>query len=387
MSLTLAVWIRYDCRVKRDFPIEIDRSSPLNFSEQLVEGIKAAIREGRYREGDRLPTWREMADRLGVSQRVPREAMSRLVREGWVVARPRLGCVVASGIALRKAWKGTVLVVQSKSESESFSSVRMCNALDRVLTRAGFAVVRTTVEHKGGKHTPYDLTMTERLLTFKIDFVVIESSSRQLQRWVSAHHVPYLFSDGEGGYAAWNESALGNRLRLDFSRAIAEFVKHCQRARVKQVLQVSFVYPGLFDATPVLEAAGIACERWLVPCERDVAPSLVTVAGMRAVLERLQKGRDWLPDVLLVTDDYLATGVIMALLHAGVRIPDELRVVVFANVGNEPVFPISLARIAADCAGFGESIARVILEATAGRELRPVACNVRYVPGETFPAC
>lgn len=378
--------IRYN-QIMRKFPVEIDRSSPLGLAEQVVKGVKDAIRTGRYREGDRLPTWREMAKTLGVSQRIPREAIAQLVRDGFVVSRPRLGCTVAADVARRREWKGVVLVVQSRNESESYSSLCMFNAMERILARAGFAVIRTNVEHRAGKHTPYDLTMADRILSFKIDFVVIEGSSRQLQRWIESHHVPYLSFSNTWGCAALDESILGNHLRLDFSTAIKDFVGHCRRANVRRVLQVSFAYPEMFDAIPDLSAVGIGSERWTVPCERDPTPNQVTAAGMKAFSDRLRKNRDWLPDVLLFTDDYLAIGGVMALMHAGVRIPGEVRVVTFANVGNEPVLAFSPACIVADCARLGEAIARTILQ-NAGKKLRSTnGGNPVYMPGESFPLC
>ena len=143
----------------------------------------------------------------------------------------------------------------------------------------------------------------------------------------------------------------------------------------------------MFDAIPDLSAVGIGSERWTVPCERDPTPNQVTAAGMKAFSDRLRKNRDWLPDVLLFTDDYLAIGGVVALMHAGVRIPGEVRVVTFANVGNEPVLPFSQACIVADCARLGEAIARTILQ-NAGKKLRSTnGGNPVYMPGESFPLC
>ena len=374
-------------KAKGILPFSIDRSSPISFADQVVDGLTEAISSGRFCAGDRLPTWREMAETLGVSQRVPREAMSRLVREGLVVARPRIGCAVAERRHCRKPWKGTVLVVQRKCASDSYSSVRMFNAMERILVRAGFAVVRTTVDHMGGRQAPYDLAMVDRLLSFKIDFVVIEGFYRRLQRLVAARNVMFFRISGGCICADLGESAIGGHLALDFSRAIACFVEHCRRAGAGRVLQVSFVCPELFDAVPALTEAGIKGERWSVPCKYDATTNEVMRAGYRAFSERLKTGRGWLPDVLLITDDYLSIGVVMALINAGVRIPEELKIVTFANAGNEPVFPVSPACIVADYAGQGEMIAQMILEIMGGKARRHVLFHPTYVTGGTFPPC
>ncbi|MBQ6246331.1 MAG: substrate-binding domain-containing protein [Kiritimatiellae bacterium] len=53
---------------------------------------------------------------------------------------------------------------------------------------------------------------------------------------------------------------------------------------------------------------------------------------------RLAKGRKWLPDLLFFRDDHLATGALVALSVAGVRIPEDVRVVTWANRDLGPAF-------------------------------------------------
>lgn len=358
--------------MKAALPFSIDLARPVCFADQVVEGFKSAICAGRYKAGDRLPTWRQLAEALDVSQRVPREAMARLAREGWIISRPRLGSVVTRGPMLRKSWKGTVLILQTKNASESYSNVCMSNVLERMLARAGYAVIRTTVDHRGGKHMPYDLAMADRLLSFKVDFVVIDSSHLQFRRWLDARGLPHV---------------CGNDVRFDFTTAVDDFAAHCRKSGVRRVLQVGFTVPGLFDAVPALRAQGISAERWCVPCERDPMPNQVTEAGVKAFAARLRRGLDWLPDVLLVTDDYLAVGVLMALAHAGVRLPERLKFVTFACAGNEPVFPVKPAMIVADCTEQGERLVRMVLGALVGKPVKAQDVMPRYVPGGTFPAC
>jgi GntR family transcriptional repressor for pyruvate dehydrogenase complex len=63
----------------------------------IVEQLKQLIQRGEFRPGDRLPTERELAQRLGVSRAPTREALVALelqdmvegkVGEGWFVKRP-----------------------------------------------------------------------------------------------------------------------------------------------------------------------------------------------------------------------------------------------------------------------------------------------------------
>ena len=85
----------------KPLPFSLDRICPTSLSDQFVDGVRTAIDEGYYRIGDRLPTWRALAKELGVSERVPREAMASLAREGLVVSHQRLGCMIASSTVRR----------------------------------------------------------------------------------------------------------------------------------------------------------------------------------------------------------------------------------------------------------------------------------------------
>src|SRR5436190_15622604 len=59
--------------------------------ERLEAALRAAIREGRLRPGDRLPATRALASELGCSRWVVVEAYDQLAAEGWLEGRPGSG--------------------------------------------------------------------------------------------------------------------------------------------------------------------------------------------------------------------------------------------------------------------------------------------------------
>ena len=63
-------------------------------SEQVAVILKRFILEERLKEGDRLPSERDLVNALGVSHRVLREALGALTGEGLVVKRHGLGTFV-----------------------------------------------------------------------------------------------------------------------------------------------------------------------------------------------------------------------------------------------------------------------------------------------------
>jgi GntR family transcriptional repressor for pyruvate dehydrogenase complex len=75
-------------------------SAPPSAPELMASGLRRAIALGAYEPGERLPTERTLADRLGVSRMTVRAAMHILARDGLVTtARGRTGGTVVSGSA------------------------------------------------------------------------------------------------------------------------------------------------------------------------------------------------------------------------------------------------------------------------------------------------
>lgn len=75
--------------------IPFDRSRPVSFYQQIYEGYRAAIIDGRLRPGDRLPATRELADDLGLSRTPVLDAFARLRAEGYLDGRVGAGTFVA----------------------------------------------------------------------------------------------------------------------------------------------------------------------------------------------------------------------------------------------------------------------------------------------------
>lgn len=76
--------------------MRLNRESTTPLITQLVEGITWLIASGDLKEGDKLPSMREMADQLGVHMHTVRQAYQRLEADHLVSVRTRRGTVVLS---------------------------------------------------------------------------------------------------------------------------------------------------------------------------------------------------------------------------------------------------------------------------------------------------
>jgi GntR family transcriptional regulator / MocR family aminotransferase len=65
----------------------VDRASGRPLRAQLEAGLRDAIRSGRLRGGERLPSSRELARELGVSRGIVQECFGQLLAEGYLTSR------------------------------------------------------------------------------------------------------------------------------------------------------------------------------------------------------------------------------------------------------------------------------------------------------------
>jgi GntR family transcriptional regulator / MocR family aminotransferase len=67
--------------------VRLDRSAREPLRTQLETGLREAIRGGRLRAGERLPSSRELARELGVSRGMVQECFGQLLAEGYLTSR------------------------------------------------------------------------------------------------------------------------------------------------------------------------------------------------------------------------------------------------------------------------------------------------------------
>jgi GntR family transcriptional regulator / MocR family aminotransferase len=89
-----------------DFPgvvpelmLAVDRSADVPLGHQVQEALRNAIRSGRLRAGERLPSTRQLADHLGVSRGLVVSVYEQLLAEGYVVSTVGSGTRVADEVS------------------------------------------------------------------------------------------------------------------------------------------------------------------------------------------------------------------------------------------------------------------------------------------------
>lgn len=358
-------------------PFRLDPYAKASYTEQLAEAFREAIRTGGIRAGERLPSWDEMAEELGVSRRVPRDAMKILAREGCIVSRPRIGTVVSRTVG-QDAWKAPILYVRYEVDAESYASNVRFNAFRRRLLDAGYPTMPLEIPRK--KRGGFDFPQVDGISRFRHSLVVNDCSYHpEIGEWCAGIGAPVLDAFGKNG-----------RKTREREFALQDLEVHCLRKGVRRIMEVTFASPATIRLPSSFSRAGVELKAWMIPPHKGLPPlEAIRGAAEDAFSHRLAKeGRRWLPDLLFFVDDYLASGALLALSLAGVRIPEDVKVVTIANEGNVPVWHGSVAMLLYRQSVVGERLAAAALERLGGRIPRTMkhqSASVEYIPGDTFP--
>ena len=106
-------------------------------SEQLADALAAAIRDGQWKPGEKLPTEGALVERFGVSRTVVREALSQLRTLGLIATRQGSGAYVRAAEA---AHDGSLLLAPDGSLKAVLQMVEVRRALEA--ESAGLAAAR-----------------------------------------------------------------------------------------------------------------------------------------------------------------------------------------------------------------------------------------------------
>lgn len=362
---------------KKQLPFTLNRNDTRSLLAQVTDGFRTAITQGYYAPGDIIPSTRGLASALGVSHIVTEAALRRLVAEGYVESRPRRGTIVRDRAA--KQWRGHVVFIYPQGDVDYFPTI-FAEELRLGLNRAGYLFTRASVGRAldGG---PSDFSLLDAALSRSVDLAVVFDNRAAIFRHLATRKVPYAaVTHGNSAPAG----AVG-LTRFDYEAAVPHFVSACRAAGIRSAIVLRWDSM-MCDAAPALNAAGIAVRT--VSVKPDFARGKhfgVEAAGYAGFAKLAKTGRLSPETVVFVTDDYLARGALSAMLAAGLRPPEDFRLVVWSNAGLGPYFPRELSRMETDPRADGATAAAAALAyLETGRYPDDTAIRPHWIPGETM---
>ena len=360
-----------------ELPFRIDRASRRNLSDQVADGLREAIATGFFKPGDILPNLDEMSRQLGVSLRIPREAIERLKCEGLVNPRPSVGCQV---LAKREMmWRGRVLFICTDEDEVTYYVGSMIASLRRILADNGYLLscVSGMVKSSG----KVDYALLGPALLQHVDFAFVLGHFPAVFRILSRSSISFAVI----GNTLVEMPFLVGQIMYDNVPSFKALIERCVDAGVRTVEQVDFELSRTVDATAQCKEAGIGIRRVIVPPKKGIGwLEGIIRASSEYFRSRLSSGEKF-PDLLFFAEDFVAFGALPALEAAGVRIPEDVKVVTCAQLGYEPVFPKTLDRILTNPREHGVALANYAITLLGGGKApKDVTLRPSYVRGTTI---
>ncbi len=350
-----------------------EQNGCMTLADAVFAYVKDEIAFGRLKPGTLLPTIKELAAGSGLTFRVARGVTERLVKEGYVHSRPRVGTVVLPREVT--TLRGRVLFAMPDVDAGSYHVMHVVDALRRRLTMEGFVFTVVTFSQDNRDN----LTFLKHELSHTPDLIIAMYSAPHVRTCLSKAGARCIYLYGDAPKR--NE---GPWIRFSAKEAIACLVDHCTRSGIKSVVEVRFEGNECPDARADLANAGIESRMKVVPrldglgrYEGIERSSYVTFLNMP---------RTEFPELFVFWDDFVGQGALTAFLKRHIRIPEDVRVVSLSNKGLGPVYSEPLTRFECDPSETGLKVADFALAVFAKGRLPPVpVITPQYVFGHTFP--
>ena len=334
-------------------PFAVNRNDSRTLVKQVADGLRTAIVSGYYKPGDVLPSSYELVEALGVSRIVTKAALRQIAEDGFAMSRPRIGSVVRD--RTEKRWLGHVVFVCPEGD-ENYVQTVLAGALRNSLTEAGYLFTQVCLPQL--EKDRYNFARLDAALAQSVDFIVTMFARPHILARLAQQKIPYAVF---GEYRKVPPSAVGGTW-LNFNLAMPDFAAACKAEGVKEVVEF-YTWPSMGDASAELRKVGVRVRKVLVKIGKS-NDTLIGVkrAGMEAFAKLINENRFSRDVVYLFTDDYLVGGALTAISYAGLKVPEDIRLVTFANRRLGPVYPRELTRMEFDAQNAGEVLSAAVLE-------------------------
>lgn len=304
----------------------LDRHSPVPLHHQLSGLLARLITSGYYQPGEAIPPERQLCERYGVSITTVRKAVLDLA---------------AQGLVERAVGRGTFV----RRPTPRQARIGLVTTDDLVLSEPAIMPVVTAIQESAGRCGASLRYFHQETLGPLAEYL------REVIRRDDVEGI-VLFTHQRLHYADLAEVIASGYPYMVFNRYLDDHTINCivmnDAAATEQA--VAYLYdlghrqiahlPGLLHTTVGRDRTNAYCDAMH---QRGLAPWVLaagwTIEEGMAVTETLLSARK-LPTAILASSDHTAIGAMHVLRRAGLRVPDDISVLGFANLpGSELVDP------------------------------------------------
>jgi len=309
-------------------------------AKQVEQILRSAIRRREWKCGERMPSEKELGERLGVNRSTLRDALNTLACDGLVVRRSGSGTYVGDGIkvnsiaiiedacgfaspigywyrSLIDAAAGNVrdsghnpMILLGHGNSQDEFDRSLYSVLEPIQAGVARVLSLTTLE-----------SLAARLMDWDIPYASIEMGEHT-GRYSTVLDYARLLCDGRDLMMAHGHSDFTIMYlapaKTEIAKMYAHWSSHLYRMAVNFDTERLFAVPHSWDGIPAYESF---IEWWNGPNRTSS---------------------------VFITDDGIFDAASRAILELGIRVPEDLAILTHANAGRRFVFPISVASLGWD---------------------------------------
>ncbi len=337
----------------------------------ILQKLREQIVHGKWQPGERLPSRGEFEVETGVSRVTVQKVFDRLVREGFIEVQGRRETRVAKSPPHLSRYALAFPFHPSDTNNWNRYWTVLADVARGIRHADGTPAIEVFYNVDG--HTDVReyrelLTAARHHLAAGMIFVGIVPRLRQTPLLLDTH-IPKVLVSRSSMLASGGHVSTVTSDNIDFfDRAVGHLAsKGCKTLAIVMSSGESYEESVL----PALNRYGMTCPSyWLhgiVPESRETAASLLHLI-LRHPEDR--------PDGLIVADDHFTTAATAGLLAAGVRVPQDLHVVVHENFPSHAESPLPFTRLGFDARETLSNCLHIIDGERKSGKPSMVRCNV-----------
>jgi len=346
----------------------------MKIADQLIVNLRT-----QHRPGDMLPSESQLSKEFNVTRTTIRRALDVLEEQDLVQRYHRQGTVVANPLqrgefaivirpALMKAGASPYY-----REAAALLAGQICTCNNNAKWSAKLHLGQHT---DSGQSFPATVDLLEPDVVKKLRGVFTFHSLYQLGESLVQKNIPVvMLGNGSEKYGAtivpdrerfYREAS--HHLRMAGCKTVGFIWNHMDRP-LKPEERTDIVF-----AKCAIDAGLCVEEKWMPATLGDITESKGYDLFMKFWEEQSTR-----PDGIVIDDDVLTSGVLRAILHKQIRLPEQIRLVSHANKGAELPYHCSVTRYEFDISDIVNAAVDAMVKLVNGQGLE---CNRILLPGK-----
>src|SRR6266850_1381816 len=330
---------------------------------QVYRSLEREIRDGRWKEGDRLPSEADLVRQFGASRITVGRAVRDLQRAGLVERRAGSGTYVRTRRGTAALSFG--LLIPDLGETEIFEPI--CQGMMASPLAREHALVWGSQTGGGGSKEERAWELCRQYIDRRVAgvfFAPLELTARKdevnlrIAQALDDAHIPIVLLDRT--VLPYPQRGHHDLVGIDNRRAGYLITEHVLRLGSRRV---AFVGVGNAAATVDARASGYreALAAWEVGFDRALVRRM-DPADEEAVRGLMDSAR---PDAIVCANDWTAARVMHTLLALGHAVPGDVRLVGIDDVEYAPLLPVPLTTLRQPTRQIGAAALAAMLDRVA----------------------